>query len=281
MATIEISCCVGPGTEKYAEFFAKTCSSLASQKHEIRYSAVLSGPNVFCPDGFRELARLKHTAKKIASNHAEALAETHKHVSGDYFVIADTDMAVTMLNWDEYCISNISEPIATIGTSFHCQSNRYKGFPCLFFCMFDSKILASLQIDWTPELIDEKSVCLSPLVDEDMARFSNVQIGLPHDRDTAWKLCYYFRKAGYEGIEMPMKYSYEKGTLLPAINKKQKALFEKSKKNKVCMQEFHCNNELFATHMNSGRHHKFDESFSSLWRSRVAEYVDGKYGIKL
>jgi hypothetical protein len=280
MSTIEVSCCVVDGTEKYAEFLMNSCSKLASGEHNIRYRAVLSGNKAVCPDGFEEVTRIDQVGN-ASENHALCLEEFCRQIDAEYHVVADTDVAVTMKDWDNLCISKMQGNVAAVGTAFPPDIRRYQDFPCLFFCMLRSDVLASIDIDWQPQCTEAGTIAKEVLEDKELAKGLAVPHRSIHKKDTAWKLRYDFARAGYSGIEFPMKYQTDNGALLPHLNKRGKKFYLDPKNSRWAMFEFHVDGELFATHLGAGRDRPFGGKVCEMWRPRVVEYVDRKYGIKL
>lgn len=188
MATIEISCCMDEHTWNHAKFFADSCLMLASGKHDIRFTTVLIG-DAQATHPFEVVGSVP-SGPTPNSSHGRCLEMVQNHASADYLVIADSDMVMTMKDWDIKCVDMIraKEDIAAVGTAFGGTSVRYKDFPCLFFCMFDRSKLQSIYIDWMPVLGANKNPLEVQFSDPEFCKLYGTEPGNWQRLDVAFAL---------------------------------------------------------------------------------------------
>lgn len=282
---IGVYCCVSHGTEKYAEFFRETCEQNRSNKYSISYKAVLSGDDAHTPDGFEFVDRVSRVDNP-AYSHGLALQSCFHAIEEKYTVFADSDVAILYPNWDNESVENINYLYAAFGCQFPKKMLRYRDFPSIFYCMFDSEILKKCNPDWMPKTNKKpkKNVVLEPITDKYWAEALAVPLNSIHQKDTFWSIREPFYRNGYKGKEIPMYYQFDKESIFSKqlnfnIYLKSQKLKVNHKVFKWFMHEFHWKNKIFATHLGGGRDSRrrgFNTKEAKLWFSCIKEYQNNQ-----
>lgn len=278
MAVIDMHLVTSCDCIKYTELFVNSCILLASQKHDIKlYLYGIGNINSNSIKKTNQIVKIfnKKDLGHSSPAHGTCLHYMHEFIKSksdsDYSIIADSDMVITMKNWDEICISLLKsdEKAVVVGVEYPEVGDRYSHFPGIFFSMFKSDFLRNNDINWMPEY-DERTKKLKRSRD-------NSEI---IRRDTAWTLKSNILKKGYKGIKIDHVFVDDQKAILPKDSCLELS-FNMLPNNLHYSYEYHLNNELFASHLVLSRHRRFNaHPLSICWIKRVSAYLHRRYDIK-
>lgn len=84
-----------------------------------------------------------------SANHGASLDMIFSHVTSEYCIMADVDIAFTYKGWCEKFIERLVGDCVIIGTEY--DGPKYLGFPNVICAMFKSAVVKSLGISFKPE----------------------------------------------------------------------------------------------------------------------------------
>lgn len=194
---IDVFCCLAQNSAPYAQALHRNLISLQSQKHKIRFFALISHPEADTsgyPKGWAiipiETSKVHPICvSKPAVNHAKLLNKIEHYIpdDSDVTIITDCDMFMFPHNWDDFIVRKTRE-LDCIGTEKHDGSIR------MFFIAFPTFVYQTLQPDWMPGTLDTYD---SPWI---ISGNGNKIVA-----DTGWKL---------EDLLIENEKKYEKFTLI-------------------------------------------------------------------
>jgi hypothetical protein len=263
---------VGNGAD-YAEYMKYTCDKFLSGKHKINWKCVESLEASRLPNGFECVGKSGGEDEHNAMKHALAIEEALKHIESEYVLITDSDIAVVYPEWDDVIVQNLKK--------YHCfggsyasskksryTKNRYKNFPKANFFSFRSSILKKVDLNFRPFNdmgMFKGRVCL------DNCDIFNIKEGKEIAYDIGWRLPYIFFKHNLKSFAMPCYFQNHNKSKLPYLNEEHRKFCNKKT---ITMEEWHYNNELFATHKKHCRHEDLNSQWGLAWKTRVDLYIN-------
>jgi hypothetical protein len=246
------------------------------------------------PKGYKCVAKAgdaDHNSKK----HAVALHKALNYIEHEYVVFIDSDVAVVYNGWDEVVINELNKADC-FGGAYSCEANdmfnktRYKKFPTVNFFAFKKNLLDKVKLDFFPfrektDVFRNKDCFVgigkSHFKDEVFAynifgnkesRVFGIAKGDEFRCDTGWRLPMIFYDNNLSCSYMPMYLMTSEKSQLPFTDDKNKRL---CLKKEFCMNEWHYNGKLFATHKKHGRSDPIDGKFGKAWVDRIKLYIKG------
>jgi hypothetical protein len=196
---------------KIAEFLYQTGEKLKSGQHKLNWKCVMTHHENEVleppPIGFECVAQIKHVRKKLGSPiHAVALHEAAKHITSDYVIYVDADVALLRRGWDDIVINEL-DSYDCFGFDYGISVSRYAKFPGVFFFCFRSYILEKLVLDWSPgkftnmtskDIARYKGAGKNTVTNENV-KYHKMPIGTVSPRETGWRIAKQLKSAGYQG----------------------------------------------------------------------------------
>jgi hypothetical protein len=270
VATIDVIIALGPESQRFASLACQLFRHLESSKHTIRYKGILGGAKM-PPSDVEVIDSVKRQDGPGDVTHAKILQRAMQHISADFTLLCDADVAVLARDWDDVCVREISGQVAAIG--FQIPDRRCKTFPCVRFVMFDSAKLLECQPDFAPILTKGKRA--HPVryrIDDELSKLLMMKSGNLIYADTGWKMPAAFHTKVYKGLVMP--YVLPNKHVIPALNDAQK---RRLRGRMLGHEEYLWKKELFAAHKGQVRR-GFNKT--GLWESRVIAYAENNFEFK-
>lgn len=261
----------------YAEYLKYTAKKFLSKKHEINWKYIETVGAERLPKGYKRVASVGTTGYKRKHNskkHADALHEALNHIEHEYVVFIDSDIAIVYKDWDDVIVNELDN-YDCFGGAYSSESDdkfnkiRYKKFPTVNFFAFKKELLDKIKLDFNPFKGDVFTYNIS---NDKEAIVFGIDKGHKFCCDTGWKLPMLFHDNNLSHNYMPMHLMTSENRQLPFVNNKNKNL---CLKKEYCMNEWHYNGKLFATHKKQGRHNPIDGVWGTLWKKRVELYIKG------
>lgn len=251
----------------YAEFLKYTCELFLSGRHHIDWKCIESVGADRLPSGYKCVAKAKDLGHN-SMNHAAALNLAQKYIDNEYTIFIDADMAILYKNWDDVIVNELHDYDCFGGSYNH--KLKYSNFPTVYLFAFSSDILNTIDLDFSPAIVEGKDSPRKYILGEDHARVFGKQTGDVIKCDTGWKIPLLVKGLGFTSNSMPMVLMTSKNNQLPFVNERHK---------KICMEnpshmcEWHYNGKLFATHKQASRNHPIDGKWGKAWKKRVELYI--------
>ncbi len=274
MATIDVFSFLGHKATDYIELLRESAEKFKSGNHTINYKYIRNDQDERTPEGWECLCNVKPRVI-MGGNHGLILNKTMEYIVNKYNVILDADMVFLYPNWDEILIKELTKtPVWGITYPDH---TRYNSFPTTRMFCFDKSILDKVELQFLARRdINGKSMARSQVNKEDAAYF-NVKPGVVVSYDTGWQLPIIIKKAG-------IKYGYLECVCLNSGIARlpiKKWLAKKYKPKSWQHTEWHYEDGIYVTHKQAGRKHALGSTHGTLWKYRIDQYTEKKFGFKL
>ena len=271
METIDIGIPCAPNTEKYIKFLIESIIKTKSNHYIINFLIGINSDNV----DINYLQNLKNIYEDIkiiknncnvyksgsSSNHGESINFIINNFSGKFGMIIDADVAFLSKNWDLTLTSFINNEVIIIGSEYGLDDFKYMGNPNIITCLFDTKIIKSLDINFLP-------------------KFRNNIKKFKVDNNTQ---DIYKRKVGEQiildtGFEIPLKLYQSKynGKAINLLSHRIKSTKSKIKflKEDVRGEEFQIHGTPIFTHLGRATTRDFDTNEEcKKWRNCVNKWL--------
>ncbi len=103
---------------------------------------------------FKKIKTERTLREHAGHNHAHNLNAGVKELKAEYGMVIDADCALLQKNWDTKLISLLNADNVIVGTEY--DGKKYKNFPNVVFCMFITKIIQELKIDFVQ--VDQRTI---------------------------------------------------------------------------------------------------------------------------
>ena len=255
------------GSAPYAEFLRESCEKLKSGDVKINYKAIESLNIDRFPEGYEIVAK-SGDAGHNSTNHALALNESLKHITSDYAVLIDSDVAITYKGWDKVIISELEDKECW-GFSYHHKEPKYQNFPTVYLFALKKELLKA-PLDFKPIICKDSEKPFRAIITEGTMNLYNLPNGSQLKCDTGFDLPRQVKNAGFDGSGIKCVFGNEKGQLLPFTNNKNKSFCLK-KPTHMC--EWHYKGKLFGSHKQASRNHPIDGKWGKAWTDRINLYL--------
>jgi len=259
----------------YAEYLKFTAEERLSGKHNINWKCIESVGAERLPEGYECVAKscdADHNSKK----HAEAMNLALNYIESDYVIFIDSDVAILYHGWDDVIVNKLNKYNCFGGAYGESKDkfniSRYKKFPTVNFFAFRADILDKVKLDFYPfkDIKNKEPIFRYNISNKKESKIFGIKRGKLFTCDTGWKLPLIFSENKLSSDYMPMFLMNSKYSQLPfEDNNHKKFCF----KRVFCMNEWHYNNKLFATHKKLGRHHTLDGKWGTAWKRRIDLYI--------
>lgn len=276
----------------YAEYLKETCEQFSSGDYKINWKCVKSMNAERLPKGYKCIAKTGD-ADHNSQKHAIALHEALNCIEHDYVLFVDSDVVVIYKNWDKIIVDELNK-VDCFGGAYSCEASdmfnktRYKKFPTVNFFAFKKSLLGKVKLNFFPfrketKVFSDKG-CFSGIgkthfkgevfayniFDDKEAKVFGVNKGSEFRCDTGWRLPMIFHDNNLSYSYMPMYLMTSNKSQLPFTDNKNKKC---CLKKEFCMNEWHYNGKLFATHKKHGRSDPIDGKFGKAWVDRIKLYI--------
>jgi len=278
VSNVDLFVCVTGKTSQFAEFTKKISSRLLSGNHKVNWKYIISGKAKTTPKGYEYVCSVK-SGSCPSMSHGKALNKACSLAVENYVIMLDTDFVFLKKGWDNIIISNLDKGYAAFGVDSPCHVNRARGFPFIYCFCYRVDLLNGIKLDFRPRT-NKKG---------DNLRFDIIKskreediIGLPDGSKYRWEtssripFLFYDNNLKSKAIECVLGDS--KKVKLPFLDENYKKEYlnslKQTKKSKESMQEWHYENDLFATHFRGAITDSFTGEKVQKWVKRINLYLD-------
>lgn len=276
----------------YAEYLKYIGEKLLSGKHKIDWKCIESMNAERLPKGYKCVAKAGN-ASHSSEKHAVALHKALDYIEHDYVVFIDSDVVIVYNDWDDIIVNELNK-YDCFGGAYSSESNdafsrtRYKEFPTVNFFAFKKSLLDKVELNFYPfrketKAFKDKSryvaipktyfkgaVFAYNIADDKEAKVFGIDKGNEFRCDTGWRLPMIFHNNSLSCSYMPMYLITSEQSQLPFVDDKNKKL---CLRREECMNEWHYNGKLFATHKKHGRKDPIDGKLGIAWQKRIELYI--------
>jgi hypothetical protein len=206
---------------------------------------------------FKKIKTEKTSGEHAGHCHAHNLNAGIKELEAEYGMIIDADCALLQKNWDTKLISLLNADNVIVGAEY--DGKKYKNFPNSIFCMFKTKTIQKLGIDFAQAPTDKHTV-----TDEEEEIYGR-QKGEEILLDVGWQLPVKIKGAGYKGVTMPLVNAQGR--------KSREGIAPIFMKEDMRGEEYQINNVPLVTHVGRSSTRPFSHPIPQLWKRRVEEWI--------
>lgn len=195
--TIQYGIACGPKSEKLIYFLIKTFILTVNNINNFEFLLGITQfvdeqllkkmLSVYENDVKIKYINCKNTLPIGSMSHGTTLDILFSNMTSKFGIVSDCDVAFLMKNWDETFKNKLNDNIIIIGTEYepyyrksnNIVINKYKNFPCAYFCFFLVDKLRALNLSWKPHAninIFLNKIKTNSLTREDPTSFGCIEI---------------------------------------------------------------------------------------------------------
>jgi len=272
MSDIDIITCLANGSYGYARKMRASLLATQSGQHRFHWKAVTSNTEEVTSDF--DIVASEGDYHHPSLSHAMALNEAVKHVTSEYAVIVDCDIAVLLPNWDEYMLKELNNGFSCFGWANGDNEPKFHNFPSVYFFGFRKDMLDKVTLDFRPELVEgQLPVLRRPVETDEESSLLGIRKGTQLKCDTGWRLPLDIKGAGLRGLGLQKVLGGSRDSKLPFLSDEQRSF---CRRNPALMAEWHYGGELFGTHLLESRNYPVHSKTAAVWFSRINQYLKQK-----
>jgi hypothetical protein len=192
--------------------------------------------------------------------HGKCLDVMLEHMTLEYGIVVDCDVAFLEKNWDITMIDEIRDNNVIIGAGTEKHHHHYYNFPFTIMVLFKTAVLKEVEISFRPSV--ENGVLVGKTLTAEDAHIFGRNVGDKIKLDTAWQLPLKLKSNGYTGTVLPH---------LSPRNGDEDAQFLAPD---LRGDEYHMNGVPFFTHKGRSQSRSFHHDVNVInWRNRVKQWL--------
>ena len=259
----------------FGNFLYETMNRTAKNKKEIIYNYVELGKtnpnNKDLNPAWQKLCNVAPD-KRNSNMHGIAMNKALNHITSDYVIFCDADIAICYPEWDEVVRNELQNNVCF---GFDYGDGRRGKFPGVFFFAFRPDKFDYRKLDFTP--LYDKSGEKVQRCNRTKYNFSSELYADIIKCDTGWRIANEMHNllGKFPYNYMQMIKSNSPSVQLPTLGKD---VIKYCQSNPAHMSEWHYKGRLFGTHQQAGRSILKQEPAARKWKRRVLAYMDRKEG---
>jgi hypothetical protein len=136
--------------------------------------------------------------------HGKCLDVMLKHMSLEYGMVVDCDVAFLEKNWDIMMIDEIRDDNVIIGAGTEKHGDKYYNFPFSIMALFKTDVLKEVEVSFMPAVENGTLPLIWITLSEEDAHIFGRNVGDKIKLDTAWQLPWKLKSNGYTGTTLPL-----------------------------------------------------------------------------
>jgi hypothetical protein len=274
--TLDLFTFITRNSWEYAEYLKYIAEKKISGRHKINWKCVESLGADRLPSGFKVVCKTGGVGEHNSMKHAIAMERALDYIESEYVLFIDADVAIVYNGWDDVIVDELSQYDCFGGAHAEGKSsflkNRYKKFPKVNLFSFRTEILEKTILDFKPFVIDKSGNKQDEIrVKKKYESVLGIKVGNYLKCDTGWKLPIIFKENNLSYNFMPCYLMSNSKYKLPFLNDTNKKLCLTKGRG---MEEWHYNEDLFATHKKFSRHCALSDKLGMAWKQRVDLYLE-------